>query len=275
MAGVPNLGADFVLRLDAEGVVQKLFRFPTGAVSAPPVFDSNGRLLLLGSRNSVLTLPPDYAFDTPAIVGFTNSASYAANATGLYPGALISLFGFGLPSSLENVKVLFNNINATILYTGPNQINLQVPFGVVPYPSVPVNVVLPSGTISLQAPIARSLGIFTVDGVHAAALNQDGSVNSAANPAPAGTIVSIFGTGALWGAASRPTLDLRNNGFRILDQNGQTLNILYAGPAPGLSNGVFQMNLQLASTTSLPLVLRANTPFGEMLVSNPVQIYIQ
>src|SRR6185369_7729542 len=34
IAGVPNLGADFVLHLDAAGAVQKLFRFPTGVVSA-------------------------------------------------------------------------------------------------------------------------------------------------------------------------------------------------------------------------------------------------
>jgi uncharacterized protein (TIGR03437 family) len=34
-----------------------------------------------------------------------------------------------------------------------------------------------------------------VDGTHAAALNQDGTVNSAANPVAPGSIVSVFATG--------------------------------------------------------------------------------
>jgi len=38
-------------------------------------------------------------------------------------------------------------------------------------------------------------GVFTVDGYHAVALNQDGTINSASNPAPAGTNVTIFATG--------------------------------------------------------------------------------
>jgi uncharacterized protein (TIGR03437 family) len=37
--------------------------------------------------------------------------------------------------------------------------------------------------------------VFTVDGFYAAALNQDGTVNSASNAALAGTIVSVFATG--------------------------------------------------------------------------------
>jgi len=272
IAGVPNLGADFVLRLDAAGSVQKLFRFPTGVVSAPPVLDSNGRLLLLGLRNSVLALPPGYAFDTPAIVGFANSASFALN-TGFYPGALISLFGFGLPSSLDGVQVLIGNLPAPIFYTGPTQINLQVPFGISPYQSSRVDVVLPSGTISV--PISRSIGIFTIDGVHAAALNQDGTVNSAANPAQAGSIVSLFGTGAAWPSSGGGMTFAQNNGFQVTDQAGVRLNLLYAGSAPGLSDGVFQINVQLAAKTYLPLVLRSDTSSGEILTSNSVQLYIQ
>jgi uncharacterized protein (TIGR03437 family) len=273
ITGVPNLGPDFVLRLDATGTAQKLFRFPAGVVSAPPVFDINGRLLLLGSHNSVLVLPADYAFDTPAIVGFTDAASYASNATGLYPGALISLFGFKLPSSPDGVRVLIDNLSAPILYTGPNQINVQVPFGASRYQTSRIDVVLPLGTISLQAPVSRSLGIFTVDGVHAAALNQDGTVNSASNPAAAGSIVSIFGTGAVWPLAGGTTLDPRDNGFQVFDQTGRPLTILYAGSASG--NGVFQINIQLPSKISLPLMLRSAAISGEMLDSNKVQIYVQ
>jgi uncharacterized protein (TIGR03437 family) len=136
-----------------------------------------------------------------------------------------------------------------------------------------VDVVLPSGALSL--PISRSIGIFTVDGVHAAALNQDGTVNSAANPAQAGSIVSIFGTGAAWPGPGGGMTFAQSNGFQVTDQAGARLSLLYAGPAPGLSDGVFQINVQLAAKTYVPLVLRSDTSSGEMLASNPVQLYIQ
>ena len=37
--------------------------------------------------------------------------------------------------------------------------------------------------------------VFTVDGVHAAAVNQDGTINSANHPAPVGSIVAVWATG--------------------------------------------------------------------------------
>jgi hypothetical protein len=204
LAGVANLGDDFVLQLDPSGTeARKLFRFPRGAVTAPPAFNASGSLLLLGSQNALLTLPPSYAFDSPAIVAFANSASYALN-TGLYPGALMTLYGFDLPASTKDVQVLVDGTPAPLLYAGPNQINLQVPFEVSTlYLAVhTLEAVTPSGSVSIGAPLGQSLGIFTTDGAHAAALNQDGTVNSLSNPAPSGSIVSLFGTGAVWPAGS-------------------------------------------------------------------------
>jgi uncharacterized protein (TIGR03437 family) len=42
--------------------------------------------------------------------------------------------------------------------------------------------------------VAASPGVYTVDGQYAAALNQDGTINSAEDPAAAGSIVSVFAT---------------------------------------------------------------------------------
>jgi hypothetical protein len=110
---VPNLGADFVVALDSAGSkVQTLFRFPLGTVAAPLALDANGRLLVPGMGGALLTVPPNYAFDTPAIVGFGNSASYAANS-GLTAGTLVSLFGFDLSSS-QNVQVQVAGFPATV-----------------------------------------------------------------------------------------------------------------------------------------------------------------
>ena len=271
LAGVPVLGADFVLRLDPAGTKpQKLFRLPAGAVTDPPAFEADGRLMLPGAQGSLLQLPPTYAFDTPAVVAFANSASYELN-TGLHPGALVSLFGFDLPASAQDVKVLVEGIPAPVLYSGSTQINMQVPFSAY---SGQLQVMLPSGTMALQLPGVGSLGIFTTDGVHAAALNQDGTINSASNPAPVGSIVSIFGTGADWpsgmqdGATAAAPLAL--DGFVAFYDPYNQLAVLYAGAAPGLIDGVFQMNLRVTAVdSSFTVQARGTSP------SNPVQVYVK
>jgi uncharacterized protein (TIGR03437 family) len=145
-------------------------------------------------------------------------------------------------------------------------------------------VTLPSGTVTSNFTAQPALGLFTSGGPFAAALNQDGTVNSAANPAAHGSIVSLFGTGAALsglGAASladgalAPTaapLSQEANDFQVVDQSGIVINILYAGAAPGLIDGVFQLNVQLpvGEVTNPTLTLK-----GSEGSSNPVQIYAQ
>ena len=165
-----------------------LFRFPRGVIAASPAIDAKGRLLL-NAPSGLLTLPPDYAFNTPFIVGFANAASYVLSDA-LYPGEILSIFGFDLAAPPQNVQVLSAGKPATVLFAGPNQINVQVPFEFWQYANPPqIEVVLPLGDVSVN-PIqfGQSLGIFTTDGVYAAALNQDGSMNSEANPATRGSI---------------------------------------------------------------------------------------
>jgi uncharacterized protein (TIGR03437 family) len=286
-ANVPNLGSDFLVALDPSGSkVHTLFRFPRGTVAAPLSLDSAGQLLLPGLGGSLLTMPPNYAFDTPAIVGFANSASDAAN-TGLTAGTLVSLFGFDLGSS-QNVQVQIAGFPATVLYAGSNQINIQVPFELATvvasgpvFPSI--QVVLSSGTVKVApAPATGSVGIFTSDGTHAAALNGDGSVNSISNPAARGSIVTLFGTGAIWPygtpdgtlATSAAALGQEQNQFEVIDSTGAPASIMYAGTAPGLIEGVFQVNVQLPPDAALPLSLRTSSS-GVSLSSNVVQIYLK
>jgi hypothetical protein len=172
------------LQLNASGTAaQTLFRFPGGTVTAALVFNATGQLLLQTSGGWLLTMPPNYAFDSPAIVGFANAAPFALN-TGIYPGELVSLFGFDLAASGQGVKVVIDGLPATIVYAGSTQINFQIPFEISQ--SQQLQLTLGSSALSLELPFAQSLGIFATDGLHAAAINQDGSVNSASNPAPSG-----------------------------------------------------------------------------------------
>uniref|UniRef100_Q01WG6 Uncharacterized protein n=1 Tax=Solibacter usitatus (strain Ellin6076) TaxID=234267 RepID=Q01WG6_SOLUE len=261
LAGVPALGADFVLRLDAAGAkALQLFRFPTGVVTGPPVFEADGRLMIPGAHGALLHLPPGYAFDAPAIVAFGNSASYELN-TGIYKGSLISIFGFGLGGAVQ-----IGGLPAQMLYSGTNQINVQVPFAIAAFSTTALQV----GSLSLQVPAAQSLGIFTSDGTHAAALNQDGAVNTAANPAASGSIVTVFGTGATWPSYGAMVLDESEDQFTVSDTAGTPLQILYQGASPGLIYGVFQMNLKLPAVFSGPFTLHSRD-----LVGNAVQVYVR
>jgi uncharacterized protein (TIGR03437 family) len=274
LGGVPNLGPDFLMLLDSSGSkAQRLWRFPSGAVSAPPVLAADGRIMLPGAYGALLSLPPTYAFDSPAIVGFANSASFELN-TGLFPGALVSLFGFDLAAS--GIQVQFGGVPAPLLYTSATQVNLQVPFELSPY-GAPLQVSLPAGNLLQPVTFSQAIGIFTTDGVHAAALNQDGSVNSASNPAAAGSIVSLFGTGADWqllglrdGAVATAPLQL----FQFQAFGGSfPLPIQYAGAAPGLLDGVFQINLEIPTGYVVPYTIQTTSAFGVPISSNLVQVY--
>jgi len=302
---VPDFGADFVLRLSASSPkTQSLVRLPTGTIGGPPVFDGSGNLLLVSGQNAVLQLPAELATTTPGVIGFANSASFAWNL-GLSPGDLVSLFGFDLapaaqsaapgasgkyPTTLAGVQVLMNGTPSPLLYVGPNQIDLQVPFEIgwsnALSPQISVQVILPSGTLVMQFAESQSLGLFTNGGgPYAAALNQDGTVNSAANPAPAGSVVSLFGTGASVagsadGALASAATPFSQEWFQIeaITGDGVGTNVLYAGAAPGLIDGVFQLNVQLpvwaANPFRLMLSSYAGFPLGNV-ESNLVQIYIQ
>jgi uncharacterized protein (TIGR03437 family) len=150
-----------------------------------------------------------------------------------------------------------------------------------------MQLITPSGTISISIPLSQSIGIFTTDGTHAAALNQDGTVNSENNPAFAGSVVSLFGTGALWlpalqdggVATSAIPLDQQLNKFLALDWTRSPINIMYAGTAPGLINGVFQANVQLppnpVASGYAPAFSLQSTATGQVRSSNSVQIYIK
>jgi len=102
------------------------------------------------------------------------------------PGEIVTIFGNGFDTG---TRILFDATPAPILYVQSDQINAVVPFGVAG----------PTTGITLQA-ASQTFGpgtmnvfdavpaLFTADGTghgQAAILNQDGTVNSTANPARA------------------------------------------------------------------------------------------
>jgi uncharacterized protein (TIGR03437 family) len=197
--------------------------------------------------------------------GIVNAVSYAGG--GIAPGELISIFGsnFGaselevnpavnnaLPRAIGRTKVIVNNA-AVIAAIMPNQINVFVPYEVTP--GYPVNVQVQVDNI-LSAPVSVPV-VAAAPGFSQSIVNQDGTLNSSINPAPRGSTVTFYGTGL-----GRMTPQLADGYLAIatpystpvnpysMTIGGEPATVLYAGDAPGLSTGVFQINATIPSNIS-------------------------
>jgi uncharacterized protein (TIGR03437 family) len=213
------------------------------------------------------------AIPAPAIDsgGIVNAASYLGGAVS--PGELIAIFGsnFGAanldiaapvnnayPSALGRTRVLFGGYPGTITAVSANQIDVFVPAAVSVLGATVQVVVEVDDAVSppVTVPVAAvSPDTFTADSSgsgQGAILNQDRTVNSAANPAARGSIVSIFGTGLGLSTPQLPDGTLAISTPYPIPQatvtvsiGGQPAGIAYAGAAPFLPAGVFQINARI------------------------------
>jgi uncharacterized protein (TIGR03437 family) len=148
-------------------------------------------------------------------VSALNAANFVSGRA-LAPGMVASLYPLGiqfteetvnysglpLPRELADIQVLVNDEPAPLFFVGPGQINFQVPMDAPESGFADVQVVRTStGQILAGGAVQMNLaspGLFTTDGSgrgQVRAINQDGSINSPENPAPRGSVVTLFATG--------------------------------------------------------------------------------
>lgn len=226
---------------------------------------------------------PNSSAPTYSLACAASAASLAIGA--ISPGELVTLFGNGLgpqqgvqpqvaapnsfPTRTANVQVTFDGIPAPLLWVQDAQINLVAPWSLSPAKNTQVCVSYNNvNTNCLSLPVVQATpAVFMVDFRYAAALNQDGTLNSAANPAAPGSIVSVFATGL------GPISPSQSDGSLIgspLPVNTLTygveavftvgipfgteidvpFDVQYAGPAPTLVAGVSQLNFRIAPYAS-------------------------
>lgn len=227
----------------------------------------NPRTLIAGATPASFTANFNVA-SGPALpaTGVTNSASYGS--AGVAPGELVTLFGLNLgrgglpaiqngkfPTTINDVSVTFDGYSAPLVYAGPTQVNAVVPYGIAGQSSTKITVTGAAGSTSVTAPVLTAApGLFTANGSgtdQAAALNQDLSVNSPANPANPGDIIVLYGTGA--GALNAPPPDGTINGTApstpqlpiSVTIGGAPATVVYSSDAPGLVSGVIQINAEI------------------------------
>ena len=215
----------------------------------------------------------------------------AAPAAGLSPGELFSIYGqnlapqaaqpalLPLPDTMAATSVQINGVFAPLVFVSPLQINAQVPWETTPG-SATLTVTHAGVTATETVAItAAGPGIFTLYGSQqAAARNQDYSINSQQNPAPAGQAILLFGTGL--GAVSPAVGTGEPASGTNLSQvnmpvtatvNGASAKVLFAGLAPGFA-GLWQVNVLLPAGVSgaIPVVLTTNN-----VSSNTVTVWIE
>jgi uncharacterized protein (TIGR03437 family) len=268
-AGTPLLGEEYIAGLSADGSsVLSLFTVPDGGAGAAIQATKSGAVDVLGTSGALL-IPGASA---PSLLGLAGAPSYTVSSA-VAPRELVSLYGMGLgpttgqnasttngviPDSVSGVEVLFDGVPAALLYAGPTQINAIVP-AAAGRETTTISIVTPTGTIAgpTLSIVPTLPEVFANIEGYATAVNQDGTLNSAAHPAPANSIVSIWLTG---GGAQSYTPDntinasLRGNPYpvSILASNSlvpfpelTSLEVLYAGDAPGQPSGVIQVNFLL------------------------------
>jgi uncharacterized protein (TIGR03118 family) len=176
-----------------------------------------------------------------------------------------------LGTSVAGTGVTFNGTAAPIIYASSGQTAVLVPYAVAGSQTANVVVTFQNQTTaSFQVQVAPTApGIFTLNtsgSGEAVAFNQDGTLNSASNPATAGTVVVLYGTGE--GVTEPPGVDGLMAGsvlFRtpVADVSvtigGQTALVAYAGSSPGQVTGIMQVEAivpQGAGTGAVPVVLK-------------------
>ena len=189
------------------GQVAKMNFAPPGA-TGPVIYTADSGGL---HHEATVTIPPP-AGPVISAMGVANAASFSGGPVA--PGEIVTLYGSGLggaslttaaldangriATTLAGTTVTFDGRPAPLLYVSAGQLSAIVPYGVSGATSVQVSYNgRSSGAISVPVTPA-SPALFTANSSGsgpAAILNQDGSVNSALNPAARGSVVVLFGTG--------------------------------------------------------------------------------
>lgn len=215
----------------------------------------------------------------PAPSCAVNGATYTTGP--IAPGMIGTIFGSNLgpnvgvgftlgsdgrvPTALAAIHVIVGGTPAPILYAQDQQINFVIPQQVI---GSSTNICV--ADVETQSCLSSSVlpsnaGIF---GAGSAVLNQDGTLNTPANPAARGSVISFFGTGM--GPYDRseqdgsigapplghlqypisvsfydPTPPVCFFGICSKPQGPFTGEVLYAGQAPELVTGVTQVNVKV------------------------------
>ncbi len=303
----------------ADGSNNRALRFPKFndlAVSATPNYsipspgpralalDGFGNLYIADAANRVAIYYPGLVaqnaannLQTRALAPGTVAAVAAFGNANQFGSQTVSASTLPLPKQLAGIQVLLNDKPVPLYFVSPNQINFLVPMDAPTSGTADLLIVrTDTGQVLSNSPVQMdrvSPGLFTLPQTgsgQAAAINQDGTINGPANPAPRGSIVAFYGTGqgVVPGA---PPDGAAPTGETPTSQKPQVIigiapvppeNVTYSGLAPGLP-GVWQVNVKIpdtvaptTSTVQTQVVMVLNSiPSGGGGFGRPVTMWVK
>ncbi len=254
---------------------------PAGLVSLMISTEMEATILSGGIRVARPVIPPVFSSE-----GIVNAASFVEGP--LSPGGIFSIFGEhmgpetgqGSVGRLNPISgslmrmagdtiVLVNGVRAPLFFARQDQINAQAPFEIAgaSRAEIVVSYRLVRGSPSMVQVAATNPAMFTLSGgTSAVALNQDGTLNTAADPAPRDSVVAIFGTGqgmvepvietGARAAAAEPLNRVTSDVSAMMGGIGS--EVLFSGMAPGFV-GLLQVNVRVPieaeAGTQIPLTI--------------------
>jgi uncharacterized protein (TIGR03437 family) len=279
---------------DALGRYAK-FVAPTVANGRVYVPTFSNELVIYGLLNSATT-----EAGPPQVTAIASGASFLSGVVA--PGELVTVFGANLgptlltgaevddtghlTTKLSHTKVFFDGISAPLLFASENEVGAIVPFGIQ---ASTIQVQVQNGSqFSPNTPVAvvpAAPALFSRDGTGGeigAIINQDGKQNSYGDPAPAGSVITLYATGA------GETNPAGNNGQIVssappypvpvlpvqVSIDNQPADVLYAGAAPGFVQGLIQINVRVpaaASSGQVQVVLQV----GNYSSPNTAKVVVQ
>jgi len=233
--------------------------------------------------------------------GVVSAASF--DGGGVSPGQLVTIFGRNLGpvvgargwldqgerlvTDLGGLEVRFNGKAAPVVFGSAFQTTVVAPFSIATAELVTIEVRYYGSAVSLPGvPVTSTRpALFTAAATgrgQAAALNEDATVNSEQNPARAGEIIVLYGTGGGLldpavqdGQVIEPPLPKLVHPVAVTI-GGLSAEVLYAGPAPAQIPGVIQVNARIPVETAvgpaIPVAISAGgrqSPAGVTIALSP------
>jgi len=274
----------------------------SGQISGTPTIQGTGFFVVRVSDSAGSTASSYFgisigAAGSPVLNAITSAASYGSN--GVVPGELIVVFGSPLgpqtltsfslvnnevPTQLGGTRVLFDGVAAPLIYTLTGQVSAIAPYSLEGRAStrVVVEYLGFQSTPFLMPVLGSKPGLFTVDGSGqgpGALLNQNGSVNTQNNRAARESVIVLYATGAgamtPAGQAGRVAAGISSlNQQTLVTINGSPAVVLYAGNAPGLVEGVVQINVKMPFNT-VPGQNSISVQIGAVATTSNVTVWVE
>jgi uncharacterized protein (TIGR03437 family) len=193
-----------------------------------------------------------------------SSFDYHTLLLGIAPGQMVRITGRGLgpattagaqidasgrvATALAGTRVLFDGVPAPLISVQASEILCMTPFEVggknLMSIQIERNSIAAPGVLVGVVPAALELDVLAV-------ANQDASANSSANPAHWGQVVTLYITGAGNTVPSVPDGSIYQPPLPVPPQTSISSflgKVQYAGPAPGMVAGIWQVNVRLPAS---------------------------